>query len=59
MVPDGPFTMLPAYAAGTSDDGVLRRVVSSYTANVTALVPPAEPANANGPAVFVGLGYPF
>lgn len=47
--------MLPVHAACTADDGVFQRVMSSYTANVTALVRATEPVSAEGPPVFVGV----
>ncbi|AXX31233.1 CHAT domain-containing protein [Actinosynnema pretiosum subsp. pretiosum] len=57
--PTGSFTLLPVHAAGTGDDGVHHRVVSSYTSTVTALVRAiGQPRRPGGAAVFVGVDHP-
>ncbi|MFD4669529.1 CHAT domain-containing protein [Lentzea sp. NPDC058450] len=57
--PTGSFTLLPVHAAEAGDDGVHRRVVSSYTSTVTALVRAIGlPERTGGRATFVGVDHP-
>lgn len=56
--PTGSFTLLPVHAAGSGDDNVHRRVVSSYTSTVTALVRViGRPGKSTGTATFVGVDH--